>query len=59
MRAEKVMMMAIFASSEGWKRMPATSIQRLAPLAVEPMIGTSMRKNTETSRMMNEALRQS
>lgn len=53
------MMMAIFASSEGWKRMPATSIQRLAPLAVEPMIGTSMRKNTETSRMMNEALRQS
>ena len=33
--------------------------RRLAPLAVEPMIGTSMRKNTETSRMMNEALRQS
>ena len=35
---------------------------RLRPgmtLAVEPMIGTSMRKNTETSRMMNEALRQS
>lgn|GEM_PF-4611159 len=57
--AENVMMMAIFASSEGWKRMPATSIQRFAPLAVEPMSGTSIRNTTDTARMMNEALRQS
>ena len=53
------MIMAIFASSEGWKRIPATSIQRFAPLAVEPMIGTSIKKATETPRMMNDALRQS
>ena len=53
------MMMAIFASSEGWKRMPATSIQRLAPLAVEPMIGTSIRNTTETPRIINDALRHS
>ena len=32
----KDMTMATFASSDGWKRMPATVIQRLAPCDASP-----------------------
>ena len=57
MREAKDMTMATFASSEGWKRMPATVIQRLAPCEASPMKGTSRRKKTDTPRTMNDAKR--
>ena len=53
----KDMTMATFASSDGWKRMPATVIQRLAPCDASPMNGTSSRKKTETPSTMNDAKR--
>ena len=49
--AAKARIMLSFASSEGWNRMPAMEIQRLAPLTVTPMTGTKARRIKEPRRI--------
>ena len=50
----KQTIMPSLASSEGWKRMPAMVIQRLAPLTVVPITGTRASRISDAPRTRTE-----